>query len=113
MRKIINTDLSLKIEKRDNETFRSTLLDILEQHAQRENSIDIVKLDVGDTSVDVVNHFVSGLTEIIEHQDIDKNIIFVPVGEKLPVKDIKISRVVVEEVDNVEENNREGKTEET
>ncbi len=113
MRKIINTDLSLKIEKRDNETFRNMLLDILEQHAQRENSIDIVKLDVGDASVEVVTQFISGLTEMIEHQDVDKNIIFVPVGEKLPVKDIKISRVVVEEVNNVEENNREGKKETT
>lgn len=113
MRKIINSDLVLKIEKRDNKNFRRALLDILEQHAQRENSIDIVKLDVGDASVEVINQFISGLTEMIEHQDVDKNIIFVPVGEKLPVKDIKISRVVVEEVNNVEENNREGKTEET
>lgn len=113
MRKIINSDLSLKIEKRNNEIFRRTILDILEQHAQRENSIDIVKLDVGDASVEVVNHFISALTEMIKNLDVDKNIIFVPVGEKLPVKDIKISRVVVEEVNNVEENNREGKTEET
>ena len=113
MRKIINSDLSLRIEERDNETLRSTLLDLLEQHAQRENSIDIVKLDVGDATVEVVNHFISGLTEMIKNQDVDKNIIFVPVGEKLPVKDTKISRVFVEEVNNVEENNREGKTEET
>lgn len=113
MRKIINTDLSLKIEKRDNEHFRNTLLEILEQHAQRENSIDIVKVDVGGASVEAVQHFISGLTEMIENLDVDKNIIFVPVGEKLPVKDIKISRVVVEEVKNVEENNREGKTETT
>lgn len=115
MRKIINSDLSLKVEKRDNETFRSTLLDILEQHAQRENSIDIIKVNVGDAnaSVDVIRSFMSGLTDMLEKQGIDKNIIFVPVGENLPIKDIKISRVVVEEVENVEENNREGKTETT
>lgn len=113
MRKIINSDLSLKIEKRDNETLRSTLLDILEQHAQREDSIDIIKVNVGDASVDVIRSFMSGLTDMLEKQGIDKNIIFVPVGENLPIKDIKISRVVVEEVGNVEENNREGKTETT
>jgi len=113
MRKIINSDLSLKIEERDNERFRETLLDILEQHAQRENSIDIVKLDVGNASIEIINHFISGLTEMMKNLDVDKNIIFVPVGKQLPVKDIKISRVVVEEVNNVEENNREGKMEET
>lgn len=113
MRKIINSDLSLKIEKRDNETFRSTLLDIMEQHAQREDSIDIIKVNIGNASVDAIRSFMNGLTGMLEKQGIDKNVIFVPVGENLPIKDIKISRVVVEEVGNVEENNREGKKETT
>lgn len=50
---------------------------------------------------------------MLDKYDFDKNIIFMPVGENLPIKDIKISRVVVEEVNNVEENNRKGKTETT
>lgn len=113
MKKIINSDLVLTIEKRDSMHFKKTFLDVLEQHSQRENSIDIVKLDVGDANVEVIQHFISRLTKMLEDQDVDKNIIFVPVGEKLPVKDIKISRVVVEEVNNVEEDNRKGKTETT
>lgn len=70
MRKIINSDLVLKIEKRDNERFKKTFLDVLEQHAQRENSTDIIKLDV-----EVVHHFISSLTKMLEDQDMDKNII--------------------------------------
>ena len=117
MRKIINTDLTLDVSngvsRREFENFNKSFLELLEQHAQRENSLDIIKLNVGNASVEVVHQFISGLTSMLDKYDFDKNVIFMPVGEALPIKDITISRVVVEEVNNVEENNREGKTETT
>ncbi len=117
MRKIINTDLTLDVSKRvsrnEFENLNKSVFELLEQHAQRENSIDIIKVNVGNASVDVVHQFISGLTSMLNKYDFDKNVIFMPVREALPIKDIKISRVVVEEVNNVEENNRKGKTETT
>ena len=117
MRKLINTDLTLDVSKcvsrSEFENFNKSFFELLEQHAQRENSMDIIKLNVGNASVKVVHQFISGLTSMLDKYDFDKNIIFIPVGESLPIKDINISRVVVEEVNNVEENNREGKTETT
>lgn len=112
MRKIV-IDSDLAIEH-DNPVGAEKIKNIINELATTNDELTLFTIDFGDNYLpleDLQNRVKNIAEAVAKHSK--THVVFIPIGKQIGIKDIKCSTITVKEINDAEENNRQGKTETT
>lgn len=112
MRKIV-IDSDLVIEH-DNEPGAERVKNVIEELAKTNDEVTLCTIDFGDNYLPLedLQNSVKNIAEAVSKHS-KTHVVFIPIGKQIGIKDIKCSTITVKEINDAEENNRQGKTKTT